>query len=127
HMREHEDRYRTLVEDLNVGIYRSTGDPRGRFVWGNTALLQILGYPSVSDLQGINIVDVFQKPDGRKELIDELRKSGFVKNFIVHLKKRDNSPISVSVTALAEFDESQNLVFINGIVQDITGSETSQR
>ncbi len=127
HMREHEDKYRTLVEDLKVGFYRSTADPRGRFVWGNTALLQILGYPSVSDLQGINIVDVFQKPDGRKELIDELQKSGFVKNFIVHLKKRDNSPISVSVTALAEFDESKNLVFINGIVQDITGSVKSQR
>jgi PAS domain S-box-containing protein len=121
HMREREDRYRTLVEDLNVGIYRSTGDPRGRFVWGNTALLQILGYPSVSHLMGISVVDVFQTPDARKELIDELRRTGFVKNYIVHLKKRDNSPITVSVTALAEFDESKDLVFINGIVQDITG------
>ncbi len=121
HMREHEDKYRMLVEDLNVGFYRSTGDPHGRFVWGNTALLQTLGYPSVSDLQGIKIVDVFQKPDGRKELIDELQKSGFVKNHIVHLKKRDGSPITVNVTALAEFDENKNLVFINGIVQDITG------
>ena len=121
HIREHEDKYRTLVEDLNVGFYRSTGDPRGRFVWGNTALLQILGYHSESDLQKINVVDVFLKPDGRKELIDELLECGFVKNRIVHLKKQDGSPISVSVTALAEFDECKNLVFINGIVQDITG------
>ena len=36
YLRHHEDRYRTLVEDLNVGIYQSTGDPRVRFVWGNT-------------------------------------------------------------------------------------------
>ncbi|MDP3562947.1 MAG: PAS domain S-box protein [Methanoregula sp.] len=127
HMREHEDRYRTLVEDLNVGFYRSTGDPRGRFVWGNTGLLQILGYHSVSDLQGINVVDVFLKPDGRKELLDELLRSGFVKNRIVHLKKQDGSPISVSVTALAEFDEAKNLVFINGIVQDITGFVNHRR
>ena len=27
HLREYEDRYRTLVEDLNVGIYRSTAEP----------------------------------------------------------------------------------------------------
>ena len=59
HIREQEDRYRTLVEDLKVGIYRSTGDPRGRFVWGNTALLQILGYQSIVDLHGIDVVDVF--------------------------------------------------------------------
>jgi PAS domain S-box-containing protein len=121
HMREHEDKYRTRVEDLNVGFYRSTGDPRGRFVWGNIGLLQILGFPSISDLQEINVVDVFLKPDGRKELIDELLRSGFVKNRIVHLKKQDGTPVSVSVTALAEFDENKNLIFINGIVQDITG------
>ncbi|MEI7856827.1 MAG: PAS domain-containing protein [Methanomicrobiales archaeon] len=121
HMREHEDRYRTLVEDLNVGFYRSTGDPLGRVVWGNIGLLQILGYPSVSDLQAISVADVFLKPDGRKELVDELCESGFVKNHIVHLKKQDGTPISVSVTALAEFDENKNPVFINGLVQDITG------
>jgi PAS domain S-box-containing protein len=121
HLREYEDRYRTLVEDLNVGIYRSTADPRGRFVWGNTALLNILGYNSLTDLQGISVIDIFSEPEKRKELIEELYNSGFVKNRIIHLKKKDGRQISVSVTALAEFDGQKNLVFINGIVQDITG------
>jgi PAS domain S-box-containing protein len=109
------------VEDLKVGIYRSTGDPRGRFVWGNTALLQILGYQSVGDLHGIEVVDVFSEPDGRKELLEELYRTGFVKNKVLSLKKKDTTPVTVSVTALAEFDEKKNIVFINGIVQDITG------
>jgi len=120
HLREYEDRYRTLVEDLNVGIYRSTAEPGGRFVWGNTALLDILGYQSMQDLGEVNVIDIFSKPDGRLELINELRKSGFVKNRILHLKRRDNTPVIVSVTALAEFDEHKNLIYINGIVQDIT-------
>jgi PAS domain S-box-containing protein len=119
-LREHEDQYRTLVEDLNVGIYRSTGDPKGKFVWGNTALLNILGYRSMSDLQDIPVIDVFSKPDGRLELLDELRKKRFVKNRVLHLRRPDGNPISVSVTALAEFDKDKNVVFINGIVQDIT-------
>jgi PAS domain S-box-containing protein len=126
HIREHEDRYRTLVEDLKVGIYRSTGDPRGRFVWGNTALLQILGYQTMADLHGIDVVDVFSEPDGRKELLEELYRTGFVKNRVLNLKKKDTTPITVSVTALAEFDERKNVVFINGIVQDITGSVNPQ-
>jgi PAS domain S-box-containing protein len=120
HLREYEDRYRTLVEDLNVGIYRSTAEPGGRFVWGNTALLDILGYKSMQDLGEVNVIDIFSKPKGRLELIDELQKCGFVKNRILHLKRRDNSPVTVSVTALAEFDQDKNLIFINGIVQDIT-------
>jgi PAS domain S-box-containing protein len=125
HLREYEDRYRTLVEDLNVGIYRSTAEPGGRFVWGNTALLDILGYNSLQDLGEINVVDIFSRPSGRLELIDELQKSGFVKNRILRLKRRDNTPIMVSVTALAEFDQQKNLIFINGIVQDITPFQDS--
>ena len=125
HLREYEDRYRTLVEDLNVGIYRSTAEPGGRFVWGNTALLDILGYNSLQDLGEVNVMDIFSKPNGRLELIDELQKSGFVKNRILHLKRRDNSSITVSVTALAEFDQQKNLIFINGIVQDITTFQES--
>jgi PAS domain S-box-containing protein len=120
YLREHEDQYRTLVEDLNVGIYRSTGDPRGRFVWGNTALLHILGYTSISDLQDVPVIDVFSDPAARLELLEELRKKQFVKNRILHLRRPEGIPISVSVTALAEFDEHRNVVFINGIVQDIT-------
>jgi PAS domain S-box-containing protein len=121
HLCEFEDRYRTLVEDLNVGIYRSTADPRGRFVWGNSALLNILGYNSMVDLQGINVIDVFFEPNVRASLIDELQRSGFIKNRILNLKKRDGTPITVNVTALAEFDENKSVVLINGIVQDITG------
>ncbi|MDD1697417.1 MAG: PAS domain S-box protein, partial [Methanoregula sp.] len=72
HLREYEDRYRTLVEDLNVGIYRSTAEPGGRFVWGNTALLDILGYNSLQDLGEIYVMDIFSLPSGRMELINEL-------------------------------------------------------
>jgi PAS domain S-box-containing protein len=118
---EYEDRYRTLVEDMNVGVYRSTGDPRGRFVWGNTALLQILGFGSMDDLKDIDVTAVFSEPDGRKRLLEELHTKGFVKNRILHLKRNDGVPVTVSVTALAEFNEDKNLVFINGIVQDISG------
>jgi PAS domain S-box-containing protein len=120
YLREHEDQYRTLVEDLNVGIYRSTGDPRGRFVWGNTALLHILGYTTMSDLQDVPVIDVFSDPAARLELLEELQEKQFVKNRVLHLRRPEGIPISVSVTALAEFDENRNVVFINGIVQDIT-------
>jgi PAS domain S-box-containing protein len=120
YLRLHEDHYRTLVEDLDVGIYRSTGDPKGRFVWGNTALLNILGYDSISDLREVPVADVFDEPSGRRELLEELQKNRFVKNRVLHLKKPDGSPFSVNVTALAEFDKDRNVVFINGIVQDIS-------
>lgn len=122
-IRSREDQYRDQVRDLTVGIYRSTGDPQGRFVWGNTALLDILGYPSMEDLQSIKVVDIFTVPVARRTLLFELQQQGFVKNRILHLTRRDGRPITVSVTALAEFNAAKELLFINGIVQDITEND----
>jgi hypothetical protein len=53
-----------------------------------------------------------------------------VKNRVIHLKRPEGTPISVSVTALAEFDDKQNVIFINGIVQNIspfTNPQTAHR
>ncbi|HVP93865.1 MAG TPA: PAS domain S-box protein [Methanoregulaceae archaeon] len=121
-LKDEEEKYRKLVEDLNIGIYRSTGDPAGRFIWGNPGLIDILGFKSLDELKSQQIIEIFSNPEGREELLEELRDKKFVKNRVIHLKKRDGTPITVMVTALAEFDDAMNLVFINGIVQDITGA-----
>jgi PAS domain S-box-containing protein len=117
---ECEKRYRSLVQLLNMGMYRSTGDPNGRFVWGNRALVNLLGFNSMLELQGINVIEIFMEPDMRKELLDDLRKNGFVKSKVLYLKRKDEKPITVTVTAVAEFDQQGNVVFINGLLQDVT-------
>ncbi|HWS22724.1 MAG TPA: PAS domain S-box protein, partial [Methanoregula sp.] len=119
-LRESEEKYRTHVENMNVGIYRSTGDPRGRFVWGNSSLVEILGYPSFETLRQIAVADIFSEPEGRKELLDDLQRFGFVKNREIHLIRDDGTRIWVSITALAKFDPAGKIEFINGIVEDVT-------
>jgi PAS domain S-box-containing protein len=119
---ECEKRYRTLGQYLNQGLYRSTADLQGRFIWGNTALINILGYNSMLELQGINVIELFTEHDMRKELLDELKRNGFVKKMILSLKRKDSRSIDVTVTAVAEFDDKGEIVFINGVVQDISES-----
>ena len=81
----------------------------------------MLNCTEITDLREVPVIDVFDEPDGRLELLGELRKNHFVKNRMLHLKKPDGTPLFVTVTALAEFDENQNVVFINEFVQDISG------
>ncbi len=119
-LRENEERYRILVENIAVGIYRSTGDPKGRFIWGNSSLVKILGYPSFDKLRQIGVADIFVEHDGRKRLLADLREQGFVKNREIALRRADGETISVLVTALARFDAKGDLTCINGIVEDIT-------
>jgi PAS domain S-box-containing protein len=117
---EAEDMYRKFIESIGVGFYRSTGDPGGHFLWGNSSLARMLGYPSFHDLSGVTISDLFAESDGRNRLLGELKKHGFVKNHEVCLRKSDGEKIWVRVTALASFSESGDIFSISGIIEDIT-------
>jgi PAS domain S-box-containing protein len=118
-VQECERQYRTLIQYLNMGMYRSTADPQGRFLWGNTSFINILGYDSMTELQGITVIEVFAHPETRKEILQELKRNGFVKNKIVHLRRKDQSPVTVSVTAVAEVNVKGEILSINGVVQEI--------
>jgi len=126
-LRRAEMQYRELVDNINVGVYRSTGDPEGRFVWGNTSLLRILGYDTLDDLQDIPVSDMFMHAGGRADLLAELMQQGFVKNREIILKKADGSPIHVLVTALATFAPEGSISHINGIVEDITSQRVLEQ
>ncbi|HOT04150.1 MAG TPA: PAS domain S-box protein [Methanolinea sp.] len=126
-LRNAEMRYRENVSNINVGVYRSTGDPEGRFVWGNTSLLRILGYDTLDDLQGIPVSEMFVHTGGRAELLADLMQHGFVKNREIILRKADGSPIHVLVTALATFAPDGSISHINGIVEDITSQRVLEQ
>ncbi len=119
-VQECERQYRTLIQYLNMGMYRSTADPQGRFLWGNTSFINILGYDSMNELQGITVIEIFAQPETRKEILQELKRNGFVKNKIVHLKRKDQSSVTVSVTAIAEINGKGDILSINGVVQEIS-------
>jgi PAS domain S-box-containing protein len=119
-IRELESHYQKLVDTINVGVYRSTGDLEGRFVWGNSSLVKILGYPSIESIREVPVADLFIHVHGREELLHELKENGFVRNRELLLKRADGRVAHVLVTALATFDENGNISYINGIVEDIT-------
>jgi hypothetical protein len=52
------------------------------------------------ELQGIDVIELFTEPDMRRELIEDLRRNGFVKDKILYLRRRDTTPITVTVRQL---------------------------
>lgn len=115
-----EGQYRESVGDINVGVYRSTGDPEGKFVWGNTSLVGILGFESMDLLKDISVSSLFAETGGRAELLVALKRDGFVKNREIQLRRPDGRIIHVLVTAIATFNPDQTIAYINGIVEDVT-------
>ena len=51
-LRQSERKYRTITENITVGIFRSTAGPKGRFIEVNSALVKMLGYKNKDTFLG---------------------------------------------------------------------------
>jgi len=119
-LRDSEEKYRTLIENVNIGIYRSTCYSQGRFLHANPAMAKMFGYSSIEELMKIAVIDLYQKPEDRKKFIKEILKKGFVKNKELRLRKKNGMPIWASVTAKVYYDKNGTVKWIDGAIEDIT-------
>jgi PAS domain S-box-containing protein len=119
-LRESEEKYRTLVENVSIGVYRNTTGPHGRFLQANRAMVKIFGYDSIDEFMKIHVSDLYQDPEERKLFVEEISLNGSVKDRELLLRKKDGTPIWVSVTANAESDDEGNIKWIDGVLEDIT-------
>jgi PAS domain S-box-containing protein len=119
-LRESEEKYRTLIENVNIGVYRTTTDPHGRFLQANPALAKMFGYESVDDVMKIHVSDLYIDPEDRRQVIAEVMQKGMVKEKELRLKKRDGTPMWAAFTSKVQCDEIGNTKWFDGVVEDIT-------
>ena len=62
---ESEKKYRTLTENITVGIFRSTPGPAGRFMEVNPAFVEMLGYQDKKELMALDVAQIYQDPADR--------------------------------------------------------------
>lgn len=117
---ESEEKYRSLVENVNIGIYRNTGGPHGRFLQANPAIARMFGYDSVEEFMKVPVSDFYQNPEERKLFIDEAMRNGFLKDKEIRLKKKDGTLIVGSCTSKVQYDEDGGIKWIDGVIEDIT-------
>jgi len=119
-VRESEEKYRSLTENINLGIYRNTVGPEGKFIEANPAIVEMFGHKSKEEFLAINVSDLYQNPEDRNKFNDKMLKEGFVRGEELWLKKKDGSLFIGSVSAVAVKDEQGHLKYYDGIIDDIT-------
>jgi len=125
-LRANEEKYRSLVDNLNVGVYRNTPEFPGRWLWANPAFIRIFGYDSLQDCLERPVTDLYADPEERKKLIDVLKTEGFVRDYELQLKKNDGKIIWVSVTAQAKKNPDGSIAWIDGICDDVTALKDAE-
>ena len=111
--------YRSLFEHVAVGVYFSTKE--GKFLDANQAVLDMLGYSSKEEFLKIDIVkDLYLFPDDRRIFKEMIERDGKVVDYEVQFKRRDGSPIPVSLTSHVRYDHQGNIVGYEGINVDLS-------
>ena len=125
-LHQSEEEYKNLVDNLNVGVFRDTGGPQGRFIKANPALARMFGFQSLNELMDVPICDLHLKLTDRTDFIDEVRQKGFISNKELQLRRRDGSHLIASCTAVIKYDEEGRLVHLDGILEDITEQKRAE-
>jgi len=107
-----------FLDGFPVGIYRTTLE--GKLIFVNKTFSSIFGFDSAGDLIGYPEVNLYHDRQDRGALIRAVLDQGSVEELSVPFKKNDGVPIWCAVTARAVFDDDGIVVFLDGLMRDIT-------
>jgi len=114
-----EEKYRTLVSNVQEGVFIST--PQGRFLDFNDALLRMTGYDSREELLAIDIAEsLYVNSVDRDRLKKLLQDHGTVADFEFEMRRKDGEIRTVLESSIAIRDNSGNVTAYQGFVLDIS-------
>ena len=114
-----EENYKNLFDNVSVGVYRSKIGSQSKFVNANPALLDMFGYKK-SELLAIKASYLYQNRDDKLKFDHDVIKYGRIENQEVQFRKKDGTPFTASVSAFVIKDDSGNINYYDGVIQDIT-------
>jgi len=115
---ESEEKYRNMVNNLDLGFFQVNW--QGDLLDYNPAFRFILGFEPTESILNINVKDFWQKPAERDNYLISLKKEGFIKNYIVHSKKKNGQKIVLQLNSHLIENDIGEPIKIQGLISDIT-------
>ncbi|MFO8089259.1 MAG: PAS domain S-box protein [Desulfatiglandaceae bacterium] len=126
-LRESEEKYRSLFENVVEGIFQTTRD--GRFLSANPFLANLLGFDSPQELMGslTNLGEQhYENPEDRAKFRKILETKGFVRGFETCLLRKDGGKIWASLNARTVKDDEGSVLYYEGTLMDITDRKRAE-
>jgi PAS domain S-box-containing protein len=126
--------YRSIYDNANVGIFRTT--PDGRQTRSNLALARLNGFATPEEqiaavdaaVSGNNVTGWYVEPGRRAAYLAEMAANGRVENFVSEIRRRGTGEQAwVSESAWAVRDASGEIVAYEGTVIDVTERVRAER
>ncbi len=118
--RESKERYRSLIDNIPVGLFRNTPGTHGKLLMANPALVKMFGYDSVEEFLKVQVSDLYADQREQVAFTNKLLSQGKVESEGLRLKKKDGTLIWGSTTVHVIQDDSGKIVCFDGQIEDIT-------
>ena len=124
---ESQERYRTLIENLPVGLGRITPEEDGRFIMVNPAMVRMFGYASVEEFVQKSVSELYQDSPDWDAFRQKLRTDCRVVGMEMHLRRRDGTSWWASVTVNGVCGPTGRVEYWDGMVEDITERKRTEK
>ncbi len=126
-LKESERKYGTVIENLNVGIFRYNPEEDGKFIEVNPALLQILKFSEKETFLQTPFSQLFQFQTDVRNFNRKMTESGHVRDEEVLMRCQDGEPIWCSVNAKAIINEFGKIRYYDGVIENINNRKKLER
>ncbi len=113
-----EEKYRELVNNVKIGIFRAT--PAGKLLEVNPSVVDMFAYTSAKSFLKVKTPYLYENPDDRLILMKELEENDVARNKEFILKKKDGESFWASLTSTAVRDSSGKIIYYDTVLEDIS-------
>ncbi|TIH14872.1 response regulator [Marinifilum sp. JC120] len=124
-LRDSETQHRTLLESINVGVFRAEADIDGLLLKANRALAEMFGYQGWNEFRKTQVRTLYVSPETHQEIVRELLEGGIVRDREINMRRQDGTPIWVNMTVSLEKNGNKNNC-LEGVLEDITEKRKAQ-
>jgi len=118
-LRNAEEQFRSLFENVPIGLYRTT--PDGRILMANPAIIRMLGCSSFTEVAQRNLEEEGFEPEyPRSAFKERIEKEGQIVGWDSAWTTRDGEVVFVRESGRAIRDEAGNILYYEGSAEDIT-------
>jgi PAS domain S-box-containing protein len=121
-LRESKKHQMQLLNSLKEGVFQCEPGEMGMFTWINHAGMNMLGFNSAEEVLGTRVVDIYENPDERRNLMETLEKKGICWDFKSHLKRKNGERFTSEITCNLIYDRNDKPIRIEGVFREVTGT-----
>ncbi|MBI5570369.1 MAG: PAS domain S-box protein [Desulfomonile tiedjei] len=116
-LRESEEEFRRIIDNLQDVFYRATMD--GTLIFLSPALERVLGFKP-EEWVGLNVAELYVNPSDRIDFVELIVENGFVNDFQTRLKHKNGGVVWISTSARLFKNRDGTTAGVEGIVRDIS-------